>query len=58
MSFLFNIIQLFCWIAVGYQLALDNNWAAFGIGMFSIVIGLVSAMNDVGKELRKHGNSN
>jgi hypothetical protein len=58
MSFIFNFFQLLCWIAVGYNLALHNNWAIFSFSLLAILLGLMSAMNDVGKELRKHGSSN
>lgn len=58
MSFILNIFQLVCWVFVGYNIALHNNWASVSFGLGAMVLGLLSAMNTVGKELRKHGNSN
>jgi hypothetical protein len=49
---------LLCWVAVGYNLALHNTWAQVSFGLAAVVLGLISAMNEVGKEIRKRGTSN
>ena len=58
MSFLLSFFQLLCWVAVGYNLALHNTWAQVAFALGAIALGLVSAMNEVGKEVRKRGHSN
>jgi hypothetical protein len=58
MSFVFSFAQLICWVMVGYNIALHNNWAAFGLSMLSLSLGLMSAMNDVGKAVKERGITN
>jgi hypothetical protein len=58
MPFLLNFFQLFGWVGLGYFIAKNNLWACITCVMFSITIGLTAAMNDVGKELKRRGNSN
>lgn len=58
MSFMLSFFQLLCWIAVGYNLALHNTWAQVAFSLGAITLGLASAMNEVGKEMRKRGTSN
>lgn len=58
MPLFFNFAQLLCWVFVGYNIALDNNWAAFGLAMLSISLGLMSAMNDIGKVVKERGITN
>jgi hypothetical protein len=58
MPFILSFFQLLCWVAVGYNLALHNTWAQVSFGLAAVVLGLISAMNEVGKEIRKRGTSN
>ena len=55
--FLFNVLQIFGWVAVGFNIHAHNNWAVFGWIMFSFVMSLISAMDMVGKQLRNNGNT-
>lgn len=57
MSYFFNFLQLLCWVMVGYYLALHNVWAQVSFGLGAVLLGLISVMNDVSKELRKNGNT-
>ena len=57
MSFLFSFTQLVGWVMVGYNVAHHNNWAVAAFILGNIVLGLVQAMNAVGKELRNANSS-
>ena len=57
-SFVLNMMQLAGWVATGYNLKAGNNWATAASILFSLFMGLASAMNNVGEELRKNGSSN
>ncbi len=57
-NFMFNLFQLVGWITTGYNLKAGNNWAMAASILFSLFMGLASAMNSVGEELRKYGSTN
>jgi hypothetical protein len=57
MSFIFSFLQLWAWIGVGYYWHARNGWAQVACIFFAIIMGLASAMDSVGKELRKYGNT-
>jgi hypothetical protein len=58
MTFLFSFIQLLCWVGFGYYWHAQNLWAQVSCGLFAVMMGLVSAVSDVGKELNKRGTTN
>ena len=57
MAFFFSVMQMFGWVLVGYNWAKENIWAMTAFILSNIILGLVQAMNMVGKELREYGNS-
>mgnify|MGYP006276561215 CR=1 FL=1 len=57
MSFLFSVAQLLGWIMVGYNVAHHNNWAVASFVLGNIVLGLVQAINAVGKEMKNGSTS-
>jgi hypothetical protein len=58
MSFVFGVAQLFCWVGVGYEIALNNTWKAVSFGLSAFVCAFLNVMNMMAKEIRKHGTSN
>ena len=58
MSFLFSFVQLWAWIGVGYYWHARNGWAQIACIMFALAMGLFSAIEAVGKEVRKNGITN
>jgi hypothetical protein len=58
MSFIFSFIQLWAWIGVGYFWHAKNGWAQVACVFFALLMGLASAMDTVGKELRNRGITN
>lgn len=57
MSFIFSFVQLWAWIGTGYYWHARNGWAQVACVLFALLMGLASAMDIVGKEIRKHGNT-
>jgi hypothetical protein len=57
MNFFFSGMQALGWMGVGYNIHANNKWAIFGFIMFTLVMGLASAMDMIGKQLRNDGNT-
>jgi hypothetical protein len=57
MVFIFSFMQLWAWIGVGFYWHARNGWAEIACIFFALLMGLASAMNVVGKEIRKNGNT-